>query len=122
MCLLSLFLALHVGFLADHGWLAARTPSDLAHVLYRELWYACAGKRVTIPRLGELVFYFLQGHLEQVLIILYLSSFRFASFLAAGAWEYKPKEKPALLAFFAPEWLNLISIQVYFRGNFVLFK
>lgn len=34
--------------------------------LYRELWHACAGPLVTVPREGELVFYFPQGHIEQV--------------------------------------------------------
>ncbi|KAG6653819.1 hypothetical protein CIPAW_05G102300 [Carya illinoinensis] len=34
--------------------------------LYKELWHACAGPLVTVPRQGELVFYFPQGHIEQV--------------------------------------------------------
>ncbi|KAG0480880.1 hypothetical protein HPP92_011738, partial [Vanilla planifolia] len=34
--------------------------------LYNELWHACAGPLVTVPRVGELVFYFPQGHIEQV--------------------------------------------------------
>ncbi|XP_068473663.1 auxin response factor 2A-like isoform X2 [Phaseolus vulgaris] len=34
--------------------------------LYTELWRACAGYSVHVPRVGELVFYFPQGHLEQV--------------------------------------------------------
>ncbi|KAG6503192.1 hypothetical protein ZIOFF_035503 [Zingiber officinale] len=34
--------------------------------LYTELWLACAGPLVTIPRVGEKVFYFPQGHIEQV--------------------------------------------------------
>ncbi|KAG2706453.1 hypothetical protein I3843_05G093000 [Carya illinoinensis] len=33
--------------------------------LYKELWHACAGPLVTVPRQGELVFYFPQGHIEQ---------------------------------------------------------
>jgi len=36
--------------------------------LYRELWHACAGPLVTVPRQGERVYYFPQGHMEQVLI------------------------------------------------------
>jgi hypothetical protein len=36
-----------------------------------ELWCACAGPGVTIPRAGELVVYFPQGHLEQVLWLLF---------------------------------------------------
>jgi hypothetical protein len=34
--------------------------------LFRELWHACAGPLVTVPRQGELVYYFPQGHMEQV--------------------------------------------------------
>lgn len=34
--------------------------------LYEELWHACAGPLVTVPRVGERVFYFPQGHMEQV--------------------------------------------------------
>ncbi|KAA8540625.1 hypothetical protein F0562_024456 [Nyssa sinensis] len=34
--------------------------------LYTELWHACAGPLVTVPREGEHVFYFPQGHIEQV--------------------------------------------------------
>ncbi|BAF09051.1 auxin response factor 7 [Oryza sativa Japonica Group] len=34
--------------------------------LYRELWHACAGPLVTVPRQGELVYYFPQGHMEQL--------------------------------------------------------
>jgi len=34
--------------------------------LYRELWHACAGPLVTVPRQGERVYYFPQGHMEQL--------------------------------------------------------
>lgn len=34
--------------------------------LYAELWKACAGPLVDVPRQGERVFYFPQGHMEQV--------------------------------------------------------
>ncbi|KAL6560652.1 Arf GTPase arf1 [Orobanche gracilis] len=34
--------------------------------LYKELWHACAGPLVTLPREGERVYYFLQGHMEQL--------------------------------------------------------
>ncbi|KAK9676422.1 hypothetical protein RND81_11G076000 [Saponaria officinalis] len=34
--------------------------------LYKELWYACAGPLVNIPREGERVYYFPQGHMEQL--------------------------------------------------------
>ncbi|XP_072971902.1 auxin response factor 4-like isoform X1 [Typha angustifolia] len=42
---------------------AGRGSVDL---LYTELWHACAGPLVTVPREGERVFYFPQGHIEQV--------------------------------------------------------
>ncbi|KAL8138786.1 hypothetical protein V2J09_004787 [Rumex salicifolius] len=35
-------------------------------LLYTELWGACAGPLVEIPRLGERVYYFPQGHMEQL--------------------------------------------------------
>ncbi|KAE8787690.1 Auxin response factor 1 [Hordeum vulgare] len=34
--------------------------------LFAELWRACAGPLVEVPQRGERVFYFLQGHLEQL--------------------------------------------------------
>ncbi|XVE77696.1 hypothetical protein DITRI_Ditri13aG0083800 [Diplodiscus trichospermus] len=34
--------------------------------LYIKLWHACAGPSVYVPRTGEKVFYFPQGHMEQV--------------------------------------------------------
>lgn len=34
--------------------------------LFKELWHACAGPLVTVPREGERVYYFLQGHMEQL--------------------------------------------------------
>ncbi|XVE63750.1 hypothetical protein DITRI_Ditri07aG0045200 [Diplodiscus trichospermus] len=42
---------------------AERDPET---ALYTELWHACAGPLVTVPREGERVFYFPQGHIEQV--------------------------------------------------------
>jgi len=39
---------------------------DPEAALYKELWHACAGPLVTVPRLDELVYYFPQGHIEQV--------------------------------------------------------
>ncbi|KAL6494461.1 Arf GTPase arf1 [Orobanche gracilis] len=41
-----------------------RGPSNDA--LYQELWNACAGPLVTVPREGERVYYFPQGHMEQL--------------------------------------------------------
>ncbi|KAM7495922.1 hypothetical protein LguiA_020336 [Lonicera macranthoides] len=34
--------------------------------LYNQLWLACAGPLVNVPRVGDKVYYFPQGHLEQV--------------------------------------------------------
>ncbi|RZR90211.1 hypothetical protein BHM03_00018058 [Ensete ventricosum] len=34
--------------------------------LYKELWHACAGPLVTVPCQGERVYYFPQGHMEQL--------------------------------------------------------
>nr|CAD1843494.1 unnamed protein product [Ananas comosus var. bracteatus] len=34
--------------------------------LFEELWRACAGPLVEVPRVGERVFYFPQGHMEQL--------------------------------------------------------
>ncbi|RWV80818.1 hypothetical protein BHE74_00039800 [Ensete ventricosum] len=43
----------------------AVSGKDSDDALYTELWLACAGPLVTIPRFGERVFYFPQGHIEQ---------------------------------------------------------
>ncbi|KAI4336386.1 hypothetical protein L6164_014919 [Bauhinia variegata] len=48
----------------QNAHLTARKDAEAA--LYRELWHACAGPLVTVPREGERVFYFPQGHIEQV--------------------------------------------------------
>lgn len=42
---------------------------DSKDALYMELWHACAGPLVIVPREGERVFYFPQGHIEQVLLL-----------------------------------------------------
>ncbi|CAJ1800093.1 unnamed protein product [Sphenostylis stenocarpa] len=34
--------------------------------LYEQLWKACAGPHVDVPRVGQRVFYFPQGHMEQL--------------------------------------------------------
>jgi hypothetical protein len=44
--------------------LSLSVPS--ADPLYPELWRACAGPLVNVPRHGDLVYYFPQGHIEQV--------------------------------------------------------
>lgn len=42
----------------------------LSDALVRELWHACAGPLVTLPREGERVYYFPEGHMEQVFWLL----------------------------------------------------
>ncbi|KAE8694529.1 Auxin response factor 23 [Hibiscus syriacus] len=39
---------------------------DPETALYTELWHSCAGPMVNVPREGDRVFYFPQGHIEQV--------------------------------------------------------
>lgn len=41
----------------------------LSDALCRELWHACAGPLVTLPREGERVYYFPEGHMEQVFLL-----------------------------------------------------
>ncbi|KAL6650747.1 hypothetical protein ACP70R_009672 [Stipagrostis hirtigluma subsp. patula] len=45
---------------------AASASGGSNDALYRELWHACAGPLVTVPRQGERVYYFPQGHMEQL--------------------------------------------------------
>lgn len=52
--------------------------------LYTELWKACAGPLVDVPRSGERVFYFPQGHIEQVCLSLNLLNFAFHFFVILG--------------------------------------
>ncbi|XP_021972719.1 auxin response factor 11 isoform X1 [Helianthus annuus] len=42
------------------------SPEAMEDLLYKELWKACAGPLVDVPRDGERVFYFPQGHMEQL--------------------------------------------------------
>lgn len=42
--------------------------------MYTELWNLCAGPLVTVPRVGDKVYYFPQGHIEQVSCPIRLSS------------------------------------------------
>ncbi|XP_047164117.1 auxin response factor 1-like [Vigna umbellata] len=41
-------------------------PGAINDDLYKELWHACAGPLVSLPREGERVYYFPQGHMEQL--------------------------------------------------------
>lgn len=51
---------------ANHFNGGAHTGASPNDALYRELWHACAGPLVTVPREGERVYYFPQGHMEQL--------------------------------------------------------
>ncbi|KAM6590403.1 hypothetical protein CsatA_013008 [Cannabis sativa] len=42
------------------------SPPVSSDELYKELWHACAGPLVTLPREGQRVYYFPQGHMEQL--------------------------------------------------------
>ncbi|GMP79577.1 hypothetical protein CsSME_00035065 [Camellia sinensis var. sinensis] len=44
------------------------SPMDPKTTLYTELWRACAGPLVTVPCEGERMFYFSQGHIEQLVV------------------------------------------------------
>ncbi|CAI0437652.1 unnamed protein product [Linum tenue] len=41
-------------------------PGSCNDALYKELWHACAGPLVSLPKEGERVYYFPQGHMEQL--------------------------------------------------------
>ncbi|KAG9153382.1 hypothetical protein Leryth_017285 [Lithospermum erythrorhizon] len=41
-------------------------PGVTNDALYKELWHACAGPLVTVPHEEERVYYFPQGHMEQL--------------------------------------------------------
>ncbi|KAL8130676.1 hypothetical protein V2J09_019831 [Rumex salicifolius] len=43
------------------------SPSFLASSIYMELWHACAGPLTSLPKKGNVVVYFPQGHMEQSL-------------------------------------------------------
>ncbi|XP_038707396.1 auxin response factor 4-like [Tripterygium wilfordii] len=42
------------------------SPSSVSSSLYLELWHACAGPLTSLPKKGNVVVYFPQGHLEQL--------------------------------------------------------
>ncbi|XP_020220288.1 auxin response factor 1 [Cajanus cajan] len=46
--------------------MASAAPGATNDALYKELWHACAGPLVTLPCEGERVYYFPQGHMEQL--------------------------------------------------------
>ncbi|VVB00008.1 unnamed protein product [Arabis nemorensis] len=59
------------GFRVGHFQMALATnvqstSEAMSEALYTELWNACAGPLVTLPRKGERVYYFPEGHMEQL--------------------------------------------------------
>ncbi|XP_058188533.1 auxin response factor 1 [Rhododendron vialii] len=44
----------------------SRLTGTARDALYTELWHACAGPLVTLPREGERAYYFPEGHMEQL--------------------------------------------------------
>ncbi|CAN1180051.1 Auxin response factor 5 [Linum perenne] len=45
-----------------------RSAAEGRKEIHSELWYACAGPLVSLPQVGSLVYYFPQGHIEQVAV------------------------------------------------------
>lgn len=45
---------------------SSSSSSSLSSSIYFELWHACAGPLTSLPKKGNVVVYFPQGHLEQV--------------------------------------------------------
>nr|XP_043619212.1 auxin response factor 1 [Erigeron canadensis] len=50
----------------DSRYAGGTASGSVGDALYKELWHACAGPLVTVPREGERVYYFPQGHMEQL--------------------------------------------------------
>ncbi|XP_028804042.1 auxin response factor 1 [Neltuma alba] len=55
-----------MAFMASNQTSGGNHPGATNDALYKELWHACAGPLVTLPREGERVYYFPQGHMEQL--------------------------------------------------------
>jgi hypothetical protein len=60
----------------------------VSDALFRELWHACAGPLVIVPRQGELVYYFPQGHMEQVYLIVMYHNWGIKGFSAYCSYQY----------------------------------
>jgi hypothetical protein len=61
---ITVFNLLRLSFIWDAYWFI----SGARKVINSELWHACAGPLVSLPQVGSLVYYFPQGHSEQVCI------------------------------------------------------
>ncbi|KAI4296146.1 hypothetical protein L6164_036128 [Bauhinia variegata] len=55
-----------MAFMASNQMSGGNHAGATNDALYKELWHACAGPLVTLPREGERVYYFPQGHMEQL--------------------------------------------------------
>ncbi|EEF34537.1 Auxin response factor, putative [Ricinus communis] len=55
-----------LGGIGCPSWRQVQFQNCCNNALYKELWDACAGPLVTLPREGERVYYFPQGHIEQL--------------------------------------------------------
>lgn len=55
-----------MAFMASNQTSGGNYAGAINDDLYKELWRACAGPLVTLPREGERVYYFPQGHMEQL--------------------------------------------------------
>lgn len=73
-------------FVAIFGMMrVASVPSSGAKkVINSELWHACAGPLVCLPQRGSLVYYFPQGHSEQVNLTVFFHKLQLISFWNAA--------------------------------------
>ncbi|XP_024965516.1 auxin response factor 1 isoform X3 [Cynara cardunculus var. scolymus] len=55
-----------MGHIAGTHYPGGPQSGSLGDAIYKELWHACAGPLVNVPREGERVYYFPQGHMEQL--------------------------------------------------------
>ncbi|KAI3770460.1 hypothetical protein L6452_01594 [Arctium lappa] len=55
-----------MGHVAATHYPGGPQSGSLGDAIYKELWHACAGPLVNVPREGERVYYFPQGHMEQL--------------------------------------------------------
>ncbi|XP_038988083.1 auxin response factor 3-like [Phoenix dactylifera] len=51
---------------ASGGVVGGSSSSGASPLVCLELWHACAGPLISLPRKGRVVVYLLQGHLEQL--------------------------------------------------------
>jgi hypothetical protein len=73
--------------------------------LYAELWKLCAGPLVDVPRPGERVFYFPQGHMEQVQLTLRFHCFCFQRFQISKNRSKSAFYCCACFQMFLPYWV-----------------